>query len=205
MRGSVSDEASHQSFRLDSTIAQEYNAGMTIEINPNQDALHLSLSETTLQQMCNVQKLTATNRKKILALLDKALPELVQDFLDESVEVQGLITKNPITTGFKPVYVNFEKPLALWGEEDGVDLPDGTVFYVDGYSFGDRLLERVMFKCALLDGGTSGVVFGPEYDAYTASLNMKMWMNLCAEQLSQMDIVSGDISGKADFCLVEKT
>lgn len=176
---------------------------MTIEINPNQDALHLSLSETTLQQMCNVQKLTAPNRKKIMELLDKALPELVQTFLDDSEEVQGLLSKNPKTAGFKPVYIKFDTPRALLGETDE-ELPDGTAFYVDGYDFGDRLLERVMFKCALLDGGNSGVVFGPEYDAYTASLNMKMWMQTCAEQLAQLDIVSENLHGGTDFCLVDK-
>ncbi len=174
---------------------------MTIHINAEHDTLHLSLSETALLDLCHVQKLTAANRKKIVSLLDKALPGLVETFLEESTEVQALLPQSS-EPGFKPVFVALKKPLALWGEADE-DLPDGTIFYVDGYQFGDRLLEGVMFKCALLDGGTSGVVFGPECDAYTASLNMKMWMQTCAEQLQSMDMVS-DQHGNMGYCLVEK-
>ena len=100
---------------------------MTIEINANQESLHLSLSETMLLQLCKVQTLTAANRKKILSLLDKALPELVATFLEESVEVQALLPKSNNPPGFKPVFVNLKTPRALWGEADE-ELPDGTVF-----------------------------------------------------------------------------
>ncbi len=178
---------------------------MTIRIDSEQkDALYLSLSETKLLQMCKVQQLSAANRKKILSLLDKALPELVATFLENSAEVQSLLPENSNPPGFKPVFVTFKKALALWGEADE-ELPDGTVFYVDGYQFGDRLLEGVMFKCGLLDGGASGVVYGPECDAYTASLNMKMWMQTCANQLGSMDMVNSDPSGGMIYCLVERT
>ena len=102
------------------------------------------------------------------------------------------------------MFVNLKTPRALWGEADE-ELPDGTVFYVDGYQFGDRLLEGVMFKCGLLDGGTSAVVYGPECDAYTASLNMKMWMHTCADQLGSMDMVRSDPAGGMIYCLVERT
>ena len=177
---------------------------MTIEINANHESLHLSLSETMLLQLCKVQTLTAANRKKILSLLDKELPELVATFLEESGEVQALLPKSNNPPGFKPVFVTFKKSLALLGETDE-ELPDGTVFYVDGYQFGDRLLEGVMFKCGLLDGGTSAVVYGPECDAYTASLNMKMWMQTCADQLGSMDMVSSDSAGSMNYCLCERT
>lgn len=178
---------------------------MTIQINSEQEeSLHLSLSETKLLQMCNVQTLTSANRKKILSLLDKALPELVAAFLEESVEVQALLPKSNNPPGLKPVFVTLKTPRALWGEADE-ELPDGTVFYVDGYQFGDRLLEGVMFKCGLLDGGTSAVVYGPECDAYTASLNMKMWMHTCADQLGSMDMVRSDPAGGMIYCLVERT
>ena len=172
---------------------------MTIQINSEQEeSLHLSLSETKLLQMCNVQTLTSANRKKILSLLDKALPELVAAFLEESVEVQALLPKCNNPPGFKPVFVTLKTPRALWGEADE-ELPDGTVFYVDGYQFGDRLLEGVMFKCGLLDGGTSAVVYGPECDAYTASLNMKMWMQTCADQLGSMDYVAREVVKQEDI------
>lgn len=100
---------------------------MTIQLNSEQEeSLHLSLSETKLLQMCNVQTLTSANRKKILSLLDKALPELVATFLEESGEVQALLPKSNNPPGFKPVFVALGKPLALWGEANE-ELPDGTV------------------------------------------------------------------------------
>ena len=88
---------------LDINPRQAYNTGMTIELHSDQKSLHLSLSEETLLGLCNVQKLTAASRQKILHLLDAALPEMLETYLNESDEIQTLLAKKEKTSSFKPV------------------------------------------------------------------------------------------------------
>jgi hypothetical protein len=60
-------------------------------------------------------------------------------------------------------------------------------FQVDGYDFGDRLLEGVMFSVAIREGKLKCI--GYPKDGYTGTLNMDHWMRVCNDYLKDADFV----------------
>lgn len=60
----------------------------------------------------------------------------------------------------------------------GFEKEDGTILkvaYFDGYAFGDRLLEGVMFKATVTKGKLS-VEPCPDAERYLKDLNRKKWL-----------------------------
>ena len=101
----------------------------------------------------------------------------------------------------KPVKGTLDTPKMLVDEDDK-PLPDGTFFYIDGYQFGDRVLEGVKFKASLEKKGTVLIVHGSDSDAYLSDLNAPMWMDSAWDYLSTTDSVT-DQFGRADWYLVD--
>jgi len=58
---------------------------------------------------------------------------------------------------------------------------------VNGYGFGDRILEDVYFKVLLSDTGEYIVVEAEGQEAYTHQLNMKHWLEEAHEYVKQHD------------------
>jgi len=59
------------------------------------------------------------------------------------------------------------------------DFEDGRttqVAYLDGYAFGDRLLENVIFRCELLPDRRLQVSVTPRCQKYFEKLNQKTWL-----------------------------
>ena len=59
----------------------------------------------------------------------------------------------------------------------------------DGYLFGDRILESVMFKATPNDQGSYDVERAdPDDDAYLGGLNMKKWLQDAKKFIENYDI-----------------
>ena len=78
---------------------------------------------------------------------------------------------------------------------------------VNGYGFGDRLLEDVYFKVTLNDDGEYTVTEaeGLGQEAYTHQLNMKYWLKEAHEYVKRHDFgecpkCSADVSLAPDDC-----
>ncbi len=69
---------------------------------------------------------------------------------------------------------------------------------VDGYGFGDRMLEGVTYRVKNVDGKPEvlGVldfddkIIDPKDDAYMHQLNFKLWNEKCIEYCEELDIAS---------------
>jgi hypothetical protein len=59
--------------------------------------------------------------------------------------------------------------------------------YVDGYSFGDRLLEGVMFRITLV-GNKFKAEVPPEFATYMEDLNEKKWLKAAEECCEEIDV-----------------
>jgi len=66
---------------------------------------------------------------------------------------------------------------------------------VDGYDFGDRLLEGVMYRVKNVDGFPkllgivdAGKVIDPKDDAYLSQLNNDYWNKMCLWHCEELDI-----------------
>ena len=61
----------------------------------------------------------------------------------------------------------------------GFEKEDGTIIqtaYFDGYHFGDRLLEGVMFKVTVTEKGKLEVEPCPDAEDYLKDVNRKKWL-----------------------------
>ena len=72
---------------------------------------------------------------------------------------------------------------------------DLTEVNVDGYSFGDRMLEGVMYRVKNNNGKPEvlgimfqGKVIDPKDDAYMHQLNYKLWNKRCEEYCEGLDV-----------------
>lgn len=75
----------------------------------------------------------------------------------------------------------YRDPSRTWALQDAAGTPCATT-EIDGYGVGDRLLEGVMFRVALLsDGAGFTVTSRPEDHTYLKALAMKAWMRRLAE------------------------
>jgi len=59
---------------------------------------------------------------------------------------------------------------------------------VDGYCFGDRLLEGVEFMVKDKNGKPNALGVKPECQDYFSDLNQKKWLKACEEFCEQLDI-----------------
>ena len=106
------------------------------------------------------------------------------------------------TTEIKPVKGTLDTPRMLL-DEDEQPLPDGMFFYVDGYDFGDRVLEGVNFKASLETNGTVLIIHGTDSNDYLSTLNAKKWMDKAWDYVSEVDMVT-DQRRQAEWLLVDK-
>jgi hypothetical protein len=72
---------------------------------------------------------------------------------------------------------------------------------MDGYSFGERLLEDVMFECMLYDDNCWVIQVEKAAEPYFEQLNQTMWMTAAYKYCNQNDVwecpgCGGDIAPK---------
>jgi len=73
---------------------------------------------------------------------------------------------------------------------------DVDAVIVDGYGFGDRLLEGVMFKVFYRDGKLTAEVM-PDSANYFNDLNTKKWLAACVQYVQDME---DDVEGQCPCC-----
>lgn len=108
----------------------------------------------------------------------------------------------------KPVYKKLKEPLFVVDEANEVLLPVDTIFCINGYDFGDRLLEDVMFKAQLSEDRKTLTVIGVNDVDYFEDLNTTKWMKEALNYfLSGVDYVFPDNQyNQTDWMLLtEKT
>ena len=71
------------------------------------------------------------------------------------------------------------------------------VAFLDGYSFGDRLLEGVCFKCTVAKGGMT-VEFVEPNNTYVKGLNKKKWLKEAKDFAVQHDIFDEAADGSGE-------
>lgn len=74
--------------------------------------------------------------------------------------------------------------------------------YFDGYGFGDRLLEGVMFRATILENGTIIVTTKPEDAGYLEDLNMVKWMKEAHEVAKDDSTSFSNEHGQGEILLV---
>lgn len=77
----------------------------------------------------------------------------------------------------KSVSKKLKEPLFVVDEANETLLPPETIFCINGYDFGDRLLEDVMFKAQLSEDRKTLTVIGVNAVDYFEDLNTTKWMN----------------------------
>jgi hypothetical protein len=95
-----------------------------------------------------------------------------------------------------------DKPVAkCFDYEDGRTTQTA---FIDGYSFGDRLLEGVMVRCFLDEKGFLEVSFLEEDIPYLSQLNEDYWLEAALESAKGRDIFceKEDGDGGEELCFV---
>jgi hypothetical protein len=72
---------------------------------------------------------------------------------------------------------------------------------IDGYSFGDRMLEGVMFIITIEDDGSLSAEVHPNHANYFNQLNTQMWLERAVESAKTTDCFEG-VDGAVDINLV---
>lgn len=88
----------------------------------------------------------------------------------------------------------------------GFDYEDGRIVkiaYFNGYNFGDRLLEGVMFKAIVNDEGDLRVEITDNCKKYFENLNKKKWLGEALDYAKNNDIFSEKEHGGEELCLVK--
>ena len=83
---------------------------------------------------------------------------------------------------------------------DGFEDEDGNltnIAYADGYWFGDRLLEGVMFKYEISPSGELSAAFMEE-NAYTMQLNREFWLSAAREYAESGQSLYATATGGTD-------
>lgn len=81
---------------------------------------------------------------------------------------------------------------------EAFDFEDQTttqVAYLDGYQFGDRLLEGVIFKCEILKDQRLKISVTPKCQAYFKKLNQDTWLRTALAYAVRNDIFSENEKG----------
>ena len=63
---------------------------------------------------------------------------------------------------------------------------------LDGYDFGDRLLEGVMFEVRVADDGTISIQVQEKHRSYFSQLNEQMWLEAAKERAEEILSDPGD-------------
>lgn len=63
---------------------------------------------------------------------------------------------------------------------------------VNGYGFGDRLMEDVMYKLTITSDGEIKVSFDKETKDYMEQFNITYWTNACLKYVKQNDLFEFD-------------
>lgn len=74
----------------------------------------------------------------------------------------------------------------------GDDLVPVDYGYVDGYQFGDRLLEGVMFKITVTKQNKLKAEIAPGFEDSLEGLDKKYWLKLAVEHAETVDIFEAD-------------
>ena len=73
--------------------------------------------------------------------------------------------------------------------------------FIDGYSFGDRLLEGVMFKLSVV---VEGELTAQCQDKYSKGIDWNYWEKVCVEHALEDDCFSTTIEGVDDNGYIEQ-
>lgn len=95
-------------------------------------------------------------------------------------------------TKIKSVSKKFKTPIYIVDTSNNTIVSNDTVIAIDGYEFGDRLLEGVKFKARLSEDGKELTVFGTSDNNYMEGLNSSMWMKSALKLFVQ-------IAGEGEF------
>lgn len=76
--------------------------------------------------------------------------------------------------------------LMRYTNEEGTTFEEVSVLYMNGYDFGDRLLEDVPFKITIEDGKLKAEC----QDKYDPGINWPYWEKKCAEVAQHIDCLS---------------
>lgn len=107
----------------------------------------------------------------------------------------------------KSVSKKLKEPLFVIDEVNEVILPPETIFCINGYDFGDRLLEDVMFKAQLSEDRKTLTVIGVNAESYFEDLNTKKWMDAALNYfIKGTDYVFPDNQyNQTDWVLISET
>lgn len=85
-------------------------------------------------------------------------------------------------------------------DAETMQLVEPQAGYVDGYSFGDRLLEGVMFEITIVDGEAKCLGVVESAKAYCAKFSKKQMAEWCAEavELAVEDYLTS-LDGQTDL------
>lgn len=75
--------------------------------------------------------------------------------------------------------------------------------YINGYDFGDRLLEGVLFKIVIENNKFKTVDVAPDAKEYFSQLNQKKWLREATEFAKQLDIFIAP-DGESDAWIVDE-
>lgn len=76
--------------------------------------------------------------------------------------------------------------------------------FIDGYSFGDRLLEGAMFKITITKDNKFKAETLPKDKDYLDGLNMKKWMKAALEYVKDNDIFFVDANCNEEAWIVDE-
>ena len=88
----------------------------------------------------------------------------------------------------------------------GFEKEDGSLVneaWLNGYQFGDRLLEGVMFQVCINEYGRMSVSVGKSYAEYFSNFNEKKWLNEALKYAQENDIFQEHKDGGEDLVLIE--
>lgn len=133
---------------------------------------------------------------------------IVCDTLEELVKRINLL-KESSTIKHPYDYLDVvEGPYDYFGLRDEYQDPDNIIApqkeaMFDGYNFGERVLEGVMFIASIDVYGNLSVKVDPNSESYFNTLNTKMWLKKALEAAKAQDVFEG-MNGEEDIELVKK-
>lgn len=98
--------------------------------------------------------------------------------------------------------INMSRNKSKWKfrteDKDGVEYA-----YINGYDFGDRLLEGVLFKIIIENNEFKAVDVEPGAKEYFSQLNQKKWLKEATDFAKQLDVFIAP-DGKSDAWVVDE-
>jgi hypothetical protein len=90
-----------------------------------------------------------------------------------------------------------------WSHFESGDGKKSKSAKIDGYSFGDRLLEGVMFIITIQEDGTLKAETEPSAKSYMEDLNEKKWLKEALKEAESTDIFYAANNGNEDWVLMD--